>query len=34
LFYCLGWSPAVYVRKDAPGVDRFPVNHELNCYDQ
>jgi alpha-amylase len=34
LFYCLGWSPAVYVRKDVPGVDRFPVNHELNCYDQ
>ena len=33
-FYCLGWSPAVYVRKDVPGVDRFPVNHELNCYEQ
>jgi hypothetical protein len=24
----------VYVRKDVPGVDRFPVNHDLNCYQQ
>jgi alpha-amylase len=33
-FYCLGWSPAVYVRKDVPGLDHFPVNHDLNCYQQ
>lgn len=33
-FYCLGWSPAVYVRKDVPGVNHFPVHFNLNCYQQ
>jgi alpha-amylase len=33
-FYCLGWSPAVYVRIDSPGLQSFPVGHDLNCYQQ
>lgn len=34
VFPCKGWSAGVFVRKEAQGVERFPVGFELDVYRQ